>query len=482
MSILKNIFKFSISTWVNFVVSAVAVSILTRTFAPAEYAIIALFTTATEFGMSFFCMGMDSACLRFYNTPPNNEAKNLFLGKIIIICTVLIFFTGTISLFFNLESLSFQLFSRENKVLILLLFINLYSSTLFRFFNISYRMETKTKEYNIQMILTNTIRKLSYVLAVFVSPNAETAILIQVLLLFSSLVFYFIKQHNSIFPSLSTLRTLRFKTYFSGYGPFLKFSIYSAPTYWLIYANNYLSLFLIGKFCGASSVGIFSTATFFSAAMAVMRGGFATYWGPFMYNNYKTEQEKIIKVHGLFVLFSTICFSLLLLFKDIIYLLIGVEYIEGKTIMSYVLLSSILQSFLETTVYGIYIEKKAYIATILLALQLVSNIVLSIIFTPKWGIHGAAAAMLVSNIIYFALSTYWGQKFYRSIKSTILTTISIVVLIAESVLVNMTDIVLLEIVITTTPILIIMYLYRDDIRSLQLKALVSQFVHKNIKK
>lgn len=474
MSILKNIFKFSISTWVNFVVSTVAVSILTRTFAPAEYAIIALFTTATEFGMSFFCMGMDSACLRFYNTPPNDEPKNLFIGKIIIACTFFIVSTGLASLFFNLDNLSLQLFSKENKILILLLFINLYSSTLFRFFNISYRMETKTKEYNIQMILTNTIRKLSYVLAVFVSPNAETAILIQVLLLFGTLVFYFFKQHNSIFPSLSTLKTLRVKTFFNGYGPFLKFAIYSAPTYWLIYANNYLSLFLIGKFCSASAVGIFSTATFFSAAMAVMRGGFATFWGPYMYNNYQTEQKTIIKVHGLFVLFSAVCFSLLLIFKDVIYLLIGSEYYEGKTIMSYVLLSSILQSFLETTVYGIYIEKKAYIATILLALQLASNAVLSLALTPKWGIQGAAYAMLISNVLYFALSTYWGQKYYKSIKSALLTTISIIALIVESILVNLTDRTIMVIIYSLIPVVLIMLLYKDDINSLQLKKLFIQ--------
>lgn len=476
MSIIKNLFGFSISTWVNFVVSTLAVSILTRTFDPAEYAIIALFTTATEFGMSFFSMGMDSACFRFYNSPPNNEPKNLFLGKIIIVCAALItlFFCG--SLLLNLEELSFHLFSRESKILIILLFINLYSSTLFRFFNISYRMEMKTKQYNIQMILTNTIRKISYVLAVFLSPDAETAITIQVIILFATLVFYFIKQRKEIFPSVATLRELRIRTYFKGYGPFLKFSIFSAPNYWLLYANNYLSLFLIGKFCGASEVGIFSTAFYFSTALAVLRGGFGMFWGPYMYNNYKTEQEKIIKVHGLFVLFSAICFSLLLLFKDVLYLIIGSDFAEGKTVMSYVMLSSLLQSFLETTVYGIYIEKKAHIATILLALQLTLNVVLSYILTPIWGIKGAAIAMLFSNVIYFALSTYWGQKYYKSIKSSLLTALSILVLLIESFTVNMMDNLVTTIIITVLPVLIIMLMYWADLRSIKLSNMFNIFV------
>ena len=158
----------------------------------------------------------------------------------------------------------------------------------------------------------------------------------------------------------------------------------------------------------------------------------------------------------------------MLLFKDIIYLIIGCEFIEGKTIISYVLLSSILQSFLETTVYGIYIEKKVYISTILLAFQLVSNVVLSLIMTPIWGIRGAAIAMLISNVIYFTLSTYWGQKYYKSIKSAFLTALSILVLLAESVAINMTDHLVLAIVITIVPVITLILMYWDDLKTIKI--------------
>ena len=462
MSIASSIFKFSISTWINFIVSSCAVFLLTRIFLPSEYAVISLFATATEFGMSIFCMGMDSACLRFYNNPPNEDPRNLFIGKIILFCSALILLAFPVFLL-NPQQMSALMFGKSGFILVFLLLANIYSSILFRFFSISYRMEMKTKSYNIQMILTNTIKRIGFILAVFISPDAETAISIQVTLLLITLCFYTYKQHGEIFPTLTDLKKIRFSTFFKGYKSFLKFSIFSAPNYWLIYANNYFCLLLIGHYCGATSVGIFSTAIFFSTALAVMRGGFVTFWGPFIYTNYQTKQDVIVRVHGIFVLFSAVCYSLILIFKDLLYLFIGPEYILGKTILPYVLLSSLLQSFLETTVYGIYIEKKAHIVTIILVIQLLSNISLLLILTPIYGIMGGAISMLVSNLLYFTLSTYYGQLYYRSIKNGIYTAISIFCLIAECILINLTSSILLWILICTLPILVIGYIYRHDV-------------------
>lgn len=430
---LKSLLGFSIPTWVNFVISTMAAAILTRIFSPDDYGYITIFTATTEFGMSLLCLGMDSGCLRFYHNPPKGEDTKIFLFKTIVSCCLLVVAVCFPVCLFCPRWFANTVFGMENAVLTIVLAINIFSSTILRFFGISYRMKMKTKEYGIQLILTNTIRKLGYILAVFLSPDAITAICVQVVLLLVTVIVYGFVQRRDIFPGTGEIKGIIVKgKFYEGYWEFFKFSLFNAPNYLMQYANNLACLQILRVICGPFATGIYSTTSYFSSALAMMRGGFGTFWAPYMYQNYKEKQETIKFVHSVWMVFSSICFLALLLARDLIYLLVGAEYAAGKEIVSFVLLGSLLQACMETTVYGIYIQKKAHVGMILHAVQIVLCISLSWALAYPLDILGVALGNIISNIIYFALSSYYGQKYYSSIHKAWRTVYTVVALVIEA--------------------------------------------------
>lgn len=433
---LQAIFKFSIPTWINFIIGMASSYILTRVFLPEEYAIISLFTTTTNLLMYMVCLGMDGAYIRFYYEPPNGEERRLMLAKMISLFIVILLVLSVVSCGLFGKEFSGSMFGIPSRTLSVLLSINIFSTVIMRFLNITYRMSMNAKKYGVQNILMTSIIRLGALLAIPIAATAEIAIAFQTACLFFLAIIYLLYQWKDVLPERKTIHKGILKQLFSyrGYGELARFSFFSAPSYIVSNANLFFSEQIIRTMVGANAMGVFVAVGYFSKMLEMMRGGFSTFWSAYMYANYEKEQKQIIAVHDYLMYICFCMFFCLIVFKDLIYLLIGEEYRGSKAFFSLLLLGNVLRLCSETTVYGIDIKKRSDLSLLNNIIMCVINIILSWLLTPKFGLIGAASANLMANLIYFILATVIGQYFYKSIDTPVKTGICIIAMLVTSLI------------------------------------------------
>jgi len=452
-SMLKSIFKFSISTWINFFISLFTAIITTRVFTPDIYGIINVFNTTSATIMSIICLGLDSSYIRFFNEPPAGNNSKQLTFKLISVSVSITAFVGVIISAFLYQPFTQAIFSRTSWLLSVMVFINVLSLLLLRFLNITYRMSFNVRQFTIQSILVQIFSKLFVVAAALFNPTAEVVISFNVLGVFILTVVYIFLQRKDIIP-----RKIDFD--FTGYKPIFKYAFFTAPIYIAINLNGFFSQQIIAQTISLGAVGIYSTAYYFSTIISVLQAGFTTYWSAFMFSNYEKDRKKITGVHDYIMLFLIVAFIGMIIFKDLIYLLIGPQYQESKNFFALVSLYPILGIAAETTTYGMAIVKKNHITLINYTIAILVNLLSSIILTKQFGLTGTAAASCFSAIVLFALNTFWGQKYYKSISSikrTVLCVVMIVVAAFSATLVKNT-IIYASIIITIIIVSITIYL------------------------
>lgn len=407
---IKQIFTFSISTWVNFLIGVLSTVLLTRLVSTELYGEINVFNTASATLMAIMCMGLDSSYIRFYNEPPSNNNRIQLAFKLIFLSlsVSVIAGVGITALFW--KKFSFYIFGYANLCLTILLIVSVTSNLILRYYTITYRMTFNARQYTVQSILVQLITKFGFILAALVTFEINKVIGFSVIALFILVIIYSIKQKKDIIPSKIDLN-------YTGYLPVFKFAFFSAPTYIVLNLNSFFSQMIIRKAIDMNAVGVFASVNAFVAILNVLKGGFGTYWSAFMYANYKTEQKFIKKIHNYVMLILIVVFALIVCFKDVIYLMIGVQFHASKTFFSLLMIYPILNIALETTIYGLSIANKTQITLFIHTLSVAVNLVLSILLTQKYGLVGAAWASALSGILLFVCGTYWGQKYYPSIDS-----------------------------------------------------------------
>lgn len=199
------------------------------------------------------------------------------------------------------------------------------------------------------------------------------------------------------------------------YGDFFRFALFSAPTYFVTYFNSFVGQQIIRSTLGAYQLGIFSSCGMFSSIFNALKGGFATYWAAYVYKNHASEKKKIAEMHNYVLLFAIIFSSILVIMRDIVFIVIGKEYHESKQFFSLLLLMPVLSFVLETTDKGIALAKKNEIVLFTHLVSALSNIVGCIVLIPLFGIMGASYANAISAIILYTANTIYGQKYYRTI-------------------------------------------------------------------
>lgn len=413
-SFLSSIFKFSISTWVNFIIGFFSSFISTRIVSPDIYGLFNIFNTTVTTVMYITMLGLDSSLFRFYNETPNNENKKIFSFKLIIvsvISTICIAFI-VITLFY--EDFSTKIYGYVSQYLVYMTFITVISNLILRYLNVIYRMTFNAKQYTIQNILIQTITRCCIIAAVLLKDSFEFVVLVETLGITVLAIIYLLVQKKDIFPSKKEISKEMFT--FKGYGEIFKFALFSAPTYVIVNLNLFISQQIIRIKLGSYSLGIYSSASYFITLLNVVNGGFSTFWAAYVYGNYKEQQEKISDMHNYIVMIITSVFIGMMMFKDIIYILIGDEYRASKVFVGLILIPSILDIIAQTTMYGISIKKKNYIQLINYFIMIITNFVLSLLLIPYLGMTGVALSGAISSVILYCLNTYFGQKYYKTIR------------------------------------------------------------------
>lgn len=432
--ILK-IIKFSIPSWIGFIINVVSVVIITRYFLPDAYGLINTFNASSTLIMGLVCLGLDSGFIRYFFEPPDGFDRNrLFLISILISLLILLVLSAAL-LAVASTRLSTFIFGMDNFFLMILLFGNVISLLVIRFVTIYYRMEGNTFLYAILSIAMQLALKGSLVFAAIVKPDYEFAILSSVIAMISMVVAFLFFTGRTLFPSRKTYSIAKIQSL----KQFFIYSLYTWPVPILLYFNILATLIIIRVKLGNEAVGIFASVGVFVGVIAVLQAGFSTFWSGYMFENYKTQVLRITRMHDYISFFIIVLMACFVLFRDVMFLLLGAKYQVSKPFFALLLLYPLLLILSETTCYGISIAKKTELLLIVTFSSILLNLGITWMLIPSWGLLGACFGSAVAGFVFFAVQSYYGQKYYRSIEHagrTVFTVFSIVVLAVGNLLFN----------------------------------------------
>lgn len=415
-SFVSNVMKYSVATYLGFLISGAALII--KGVLPADaYAVPATFMAYTMSLMNLGMLGLDQALLRFYREPPRGATgRGMFLACVRLSLLVMLVVGAAASLFFAPTlAVAFGL-GQGGAALVPFLFLNAALYMLVRYVNVLLRLENDVRAYTVQTLWMNACLNLIYLLPGFFTSNVW-AFIAAALAGFGgvAVAFWFRALGASRDEVSATPRGLRaLKADRGVYRLMLPYGLLLAPAAILtpLYRSVCLSFLAAGP--GATSQGLFEFAYTLAQLVTTVQAGFSTYWGPYVYAHYRTEQERIGRIHDVlnFLVFGFFC--VLIMFEDVIFLIFP-DKAACMRFFPVMMLSAVFAILIEGTVYGNAIARRPHHDTIGVALGVAVNVALCAWLVPLYSVTGAAAAVAASNAAMFLYRTVTGQYYYRTI-------------------------------------------------------------------
>ncbi len=425
-SFLLSVFKYSIATWVNFLIYGVAIIASSWLLTPDVLGPVNMFITVSTLIMNGCVLGLDHSYIRYFSDDRFGASSKTIFGICFSASTVFVFAVSIIASLFFASPISEAIFGFSSPLATYMIFSNVFCLSITRFINITYRMEGNIRMYSLQSIAQQFFTRVFFLSAAFINPTFEGVIVLNVIGMVAFTALFWIAKGRKMLPSKGFFKVSIFK-------PLFKYGIALCPTSVLLWLNTFISQIIVSRYVGDFALGIFTNVSTVSNIISVIQAGFATFWSAFIYQNYKTAQKTIIAVHDYLLYGVLISIGGIIIFWDIIFMILGPEYASGASIMGIMLLSPTLLIVSETTVYGITIEGKSYIDMVAMIICAVVNIVGCVLLVPQFGILGAAYALFIANLIMFIFRTIIAQRFYRSLENIKRTSLGMVLLIAAAV-------------------------------------------------
>lgn len=408
---IKSLIKYSIVTWISFLISFVATPISTRLFSPDKLGQINLFTTYATLASTFVYLGLDQTYVRFYNEPPEGQTNKTLLTFCIEVSSVVSLMIGVILVFFW-RPVSNEILGRPSIWISLSILLYVFSTFGFRYINLSSRMAQDLKMFTIQGVAYALFNKIFYLFVAFWSSSSLSAIVtLAISNIILTIIFFVLRRSSYDFRLTKTISK-----------PFIceisRFSLPLLPIAFLLWANSSLSNVILKQLLGFETVGIYSTAVVLSNSLNIIQGGFNAYWAPYVYQNYKNKDSNgFWTIHKLISTCLTFLCLFMVLFQPLIFLLVGRQYRDAMIFFPLLLVSPLCATISETTGLGINISKKTYWNTVVFFINIVINIAFCFILIPIFGVSGAAMTSAIVAIVSLLIRTIIGENYYKSVKN-----------------------------------------------------------------
>lgn len=421
MSQNKSFFKlgiiYAIGEVLSKALSFILLPIYTRQLGTVGYGQLVLADTILDFIGAFIICGVYSGYDRFYREYDENQRRRLkntainFALALIIFDSILVLITG--------QSVAKLIFDFNNAYEILILVV--LRSVVVQFvillmcdYTLNYKAVT-TVIINLANLIMNMC--ISIFLVVYLKQGI---IGVYKGYIYSNLIIL-------IYLVINNGKTYRLELDKSMLKNMLKFSAGYIPAN---VASTVLTLsdrYFLAGYRGYSETGIYSIGYKFGTLIQpLFVSPFKSVFTPYKFQVWKDDYAQD-KLNNMFIKYHFIgCFIMLIISfycKGIILIFTTNEYANVYRLVPLILLSYFIYEQNSFFSLGIEIQNKTYLESIILIFGGVINIILNILFIPRYGMYGAAVATIVSyiimNIIYilYALPMYWVRyKFKDSMK------------------------------------------------------------------
>lgn len=167
--------------------------------------------------------------------------------------------------------------------------------------------------------------------------------------------------------------------------------------------NAQFDRIIINKYIGESATGLYSFAYNVGMIMTVLTHALDQAWSPFVYETMESGNFKSLKLKGeIYRNFYTLAYSIVLLLSpELIKIMANEAYWESMVIIPYIFAGYYLSYMYTLEVKTEFFYRKTNLISIGTLLSAAINIVLNIIFIPKFGYIAAAVTTTVSYLFLF---------------------------------------------------------------------------------
>lgn len=410
-SFIGNVMKYSVATYLGFVITGVA--LLVKGFLPA--AVLGepvTFMTYTASLMNLGILGLDQSLLRFYKEPPAGASGRGLFGTCLVFSGGFMAVLGVVCSVFFARPLAALLGlggGGNAFVLIPLLFVNAALYMLVRYLNVLLRLEGNIRAYTAETLWMQGCYNLFYLLPGFFTSKF-TVLALAAVLSFGvvAIAFGYKILAGTALPTPAQMGGIARAV--------VPYGIALAPAQILFTLNSGICLSFIGNHVSDTAQGLFAFGFSLAQLVTAVQAGFSTYWGPYVFANYRDQQARIARVHDVLNLLIFGFFCCLVMFEDIIFVIFP-DKRGAMPIFPLLMLGVVFNILCEGTVYGNSIARRPWHDTIGIALGALTNLGLCALLVPRWGLMGAGLALAVGNGVMFLYRTVTGQYFYRTIPS-----------------------------------------------------------------
>ena len=409
-NIFKQFFSFSYGTIINLFLGLITTPIITRLIGPNDLGLASIFSLTLNILTLITIFGTDQAFARYYYDNFGAEKRSLLkkIGYIIIP----IFFMIVIIMFSFRTYFSVLLFGQESfSFLIPIILFTVFANVLLVFSKLIIRMEQKGNLFSIQMVVGKIINfSISLLFIYFIVENYIALISAEILgILIISLSLLIINKKywsSTKTPLISSSK----KEIFSYSYPIALSTI----VFWGLQAFD---RFALKEFVSFQELGIYVGAFRIVALLQVGAVAFSTYWVPLSYEKFNKDKNNYLFFEKAYNAVSTLFFVSAVLFilsKDLLILVLGVEYQDAKYLLPLLVFVPMMQIITNITFVGINFYKKTKLHLVVTSISLLVNILLNLYLIPMFGAKGAALATAFSYLIYFYLYTYFSTKLFKA--------------------------------------------------------------------
>lgn len=451
---VKNVMKYSVPTVVSALVGVLVIPIITRIFPTSEYGKINMFYSMGTMLASLFFLGLSNACVRYFYEPIEGTKKEQTFNFACSFGLAVTVSVGGIVILFARRQVSHYLFGETNIVALVLFFLYIGCTIVYRLQSNYARLSHKAGLFNAQQIVYIISNKILFVIVAWYSTNYFCSIaIITIAMLLEILIL--------------GRKSLRFRVDYphkEARKQFLKFAIPLLPKDIAVMLNNSVAKLVLSAHGDFSSLGILSMATNLASIFNLVSNAFSVYWGSFMYENYQKEQKMIRKIHNVVLMLSVFMVAIIFAFQDVLYLVLGQNYRSSQPYFLLIMLMPIQLLICETTGYGINFANKTYINMYVSLFACVGNFVITFLCYPIIGVCAMALGIGFSAVFQMVAITGISQKYYTSIESWWQSALSGIVLCSLCICnLWMYDQVVARLVVAAVTVVIMILIFNKEI-------------------
>ena len=445
----------------------ITLPIITWFYSAEDIGRIAMFQVMSSFCILLFSLGLDQAYVREYHEAeykPELLKASLLPGLLLLTAGLLLCFVMPVFI-------SRSLFDVDSLLISLLVAICFLAAFISRFLSLILRMQEKGLAFSMSQVLPKLLFLMvigTYFLFSFGFDFLHLVIAHTTSILAVTLIYAWNtrKEWLAALPLKIDIEKLK---------ALLRFGsplIMGSAAFWGLTAMDKLFL---RSFSSFEELGIYSVASNFAAVAIIFQSVFSTVWAPIVYKLAAEgiNTNKIDKVTDGVLAVVVVLFSLAGLFSWIVALILPPQYKDVQYILLPCMAYPLFYALSEATAVGIGITRKTIYSMLASLIAAIVNAIGNYLLIPKLGASGAAISTAISFWLFFFLRTEFSIRVWRPLPRAKLYTLTLACLLL-SVLFTLLGDIYYQYFMTSffTLLLILLFLYKKQIRLFNLKSLL----------